>query len=579
MSYIKEWKTIWKKKREMIVLVLFIVYAFSKQNEWVIEFHESAIVSPEAFASTHGIMYDGPTEFNPNLHIFHVASSSSRDRVIHEMVRLELPAIKWAEEQVERKRYKRHGVIARHGVVLTDPMYNDQWHLHATNGIDSDSVILNGSGIIIGIVDDGLQHEHPEIKANYASRFSFNFNSGGSRDDPTPLNGQDGHGTSAAGVAIAVRNNGHCGRGIAYGAKVAGLRLIADPVSDLTESQALSKYFSIIDIYSNSWGPADTGQGLDAPGRLVRETLARYAGANIGRGGRGTIYVWASGNGRDRQDSCNYDGYANNPYVNAIGAVDYYGNQAWYSEGCAALMAVTPSSGSMKGIITADLLGSAGYTATECTATFGGTSSAAPLATGIIALMLQQRPELTWRDVKHVIAKGATRINPSDPSWTTNTAGYHHSNKFGFGLLKLPLLLSILSSHVLVPRTQKQYVLSKIRFSDYAFSGGGGVKSIVIDVSENPKQITFIESIMFIVALRHPKRGNVAISLTSPSGITSVLAEHRNDPNANYPDAGWSFSSVKHWGENVIVGNWTVTYDSNDGLGTLQWHRLGIFGY
>ncbi len=545
----------------LLSLLLLFSLSFAKQHEWVIELEHD--INPQEFASQHGLRYDGPTDVNPNLHIFHSSN-------IRMLVDTELPAIKWAEEQVERKRYKRHGV-------QIDPLYVDQWHLQLDHGIDDTNLQLNGSGVVIGIVDDGLQHEHPEIKDNYVARYSFNFNSG-PRDDPTPRNSQDGHGTSAAAVAMAVRNNGHCGHGVAYGAKVAGLRLIAEAVSDLTEAQALSKYFSVIDIYSNSWGPADTGQGLDAPGRLVRETLARYAGANIGRRGRGTIYVWASGNGRDRQDSCNYDGYANNPYVNAIGAVDYTGQQSWYSEGCAALMAVTPSSGSMKGIVTADLMGAAGYDPSECTRTFGGTSSAAPLATGIIALMLQARPELTWRDVKHIIAKGATQINPLDPSWTTNEAGYHHSNKYGFGLLKLPQLLTAMRNHVLLPVniTQKQYVLPVAYQHDRAI--GTTRTNVTISITENPQGIHFIETVMLKVALRHPRRGNVAISLTSPSGVTSVLAEHRNDPNANYPANGWAFSSVRHWGETTVIGDWIVTYDVSGTGGTLQWHRLGIFG-
>lgn len=58
-------------------------------------------------------------------------------------------------------------------------------------------------------------------------------------------------------------------------------------------------------------------------------------------------------------------------------------------------------------------MGGAGYDPTECTSNFGGTSSSAPLAAGIIALILEQRPDLTWRDVKHVIAKGSVPVQVS----------------------------------------------------------------------------------------------------------------------------------------------------------------------
>lgn len=48
---------------------------------------------------------------------------------------------------------------------------------------------------------------------------------------------------------------------------------------------------------------------------------------------------------------------------------------------------------------------------TGCTEGHTGTSAAAPLAAGMIALMLQVRPCLTWRDVQHVIVFTATKVS------------------------------------------------------------------------------------------------------------------------------------------------------------------------
>lgn len=47
-----------------------------------------------------------------------------------------------------------------------------------------------------------------------------------------------------------------------------------------------------------------------------------------------------------------------------------------------------------------------------CTVDHTGTSAAAPLAAGMVALMLQVRPCLTWRDVQHIIAFTATKVGP-----------------------------------------------------------------------------------------------------------------------------------------------------------------------
>lgn len=47
---------------------------------------------------------------------------------------------------------------------------------------------------------------------------------------------------------------------------------------------------------------------------------------------------------------------------------------------------------------------------TGCTEGHTGTSAAAPLAAGMVALMLQVRPCLTWRDVQHIITFTATKV-------------------------------------------------------------------------------------------------------------------------------------------------------------------------
>lgn len=64
--------------------------------------------------------------------------------------------------------------------------------------------------------------------------------------------------------------------------------------------------------------------------------MARKAfadGIAQGRGGKGSIYIFASGNGGSN-DNCNGDGYANAVYTIAISAVDEYGNKPYYSEPC-----------------------------------------------------------------------------------------------------------------------------------------------------------------------------------------------------------------------------------------------------
>ena len=176
-------------------------------------------------------------------------------------------------------------------------------------------------------------------------------------------------------------------------------------VTDVVEGHSLAFRQGHIDIYSSSWGPDDDGRTLDGPGPLAqkafklgvetvreKEELEREKGRMErdrerwttggvctgrrnecslvfvfvvalthsplfsltmclrlcvqGRGGRGSIFVWAGGNGGRAADSCSCDGYVVSPYTVAVGAVAEDGSKPWYAEECPALLAVTPSSGS-----------------------------------------------------------------------------------------------------------------------------------------------------------------------------------------------------------------------------------------
>ena len=85
-----------------------------------------------------------------------------------------------------------------------------------------------------------------------------------------------------------------CGVGVAPEAGLAGIRLIAQPVADYEEAQGLSYKNDQIHIYSSSWGPYDDASSLEGPGSVTKEMFQMEA-VN-GRGGLGSIWVWAGGN-------------------------------------------------------------------------------------------------------------------------------------------------------------------------------------------------------------------------------------------------------------------------------------------
>ncbi len=65
-----------------------------------------------------------------------------------------------------------------------------------------------------------------------------------------------------------------------------------------------------------------------------------------GRGGLGSLFVWAAGNGGRYGDSCNCDGYAVSPYTISVGSASERDNKPWYLEKCSSTIASTYSSGS-----------------------------------------------------------------------------------------------------------------------------------------------------------------------------------------------------------------------------------------
>ena len=280
---------------------------------------------------------------------------------------------------------------------------------------------VNGSGVKVVVLDDGLDHTHPDLAANYDPSISFDFND--DDPDPMPRDLSNSHGTRCAGEVAMAANNHLCGVGVAYGAALGGVRLLDGKISDRLEGLALAWAIQRgIDVVSSSWGPSDDGQTVEGPGQLA--TAALEKGATEGRCGRGVIYVWASGNGGSRGDDCNCDGYTGSIYTLSVSSASEQGAATWYGESCPSTLTAAYSSGAYtdQKIATTDTGGG-------CTVSHTGTSAAAPLAAGIVALALEAAPALTWRDVQYVA------LLASDPAPLRQNTGWKRN---GAGLLYNP---------------------------------------------------------------------------------------------------------------------------------------------
>ncbi|KAM8892325.1 furin (paired basic amino acid cleaving enzyme) b isoform 2-T4 [Spinachia spinachia] len=469
-------------------------------------------------------------------------------------IRLEKePQVQWVEQQVVKRRKKRD-IYAD----PTDPDFPEQWYLSTPTHQDLNTKAAwalgyTGKGVVVTILDDGIEKDHPDLISNYDPEASYDVNDGDA--DPQPRytqRNENRHGTRCAGEVAAAADNGVCGVGVAYDAKIGGVRMLDGEVTDVVEAHSLSLNPQHIHIYSASWGPEDDGKSLDGPAKLAKEAFLQ--GITKGRGGQGSIFVWASGNGGREQDSCNCDGYTNSIYTLSISSTTQSGNVPWYSEPCSSTLATTFSSGNPgeKQIVTTDLR-------QKCTDSHTGTSASAPLAAGIIALALQANVNLTWRDMQHLVVRTSQPGQLSAGDWKTNGVGRRVSHSYGYGLLDAGAMVALAQDWTTVaPQhqcvhnmlTQPRDVGSKLVFSKSVDACWG-----------RPEHVGSLEHVQARITLSHNQRGKLAIHLISPLGTCSTLLFPRPNDFSSEGFIDWAFMTTHSWGEDP-QGEWTLEIEN-----------------
>ena len=190
---------------------------------------------------------------------------------------------------------------------FNDPRYPLMWYANRGGMLDMNvqeawKMGITGKNIVVTILDDGVEKGNPDLVANYDPQASADIND--NDNDPTPrydLIDSNRHGTRCAGEVSAAANNSICGVGIAYDSRIGGVRMLDGDVTDAVEARSLSLNNQHIDIYSASWGPDDDGKTVDGPGNLASRAFIN--GVANGRKGKGSIFVWASGNGGRDHDN------------------------------------------------------------------------------------------------------------------------------------------------------------------------------------------------------------------------------------------------------------------------------------
>ena len=464
---------------------------------------------------------------------------------------------------------------------INDPLYGCQWHLsnddQFRNSAGQDIRVeevwstYTGSGINVAVVDDGMHHQHEDLTDNVLTSFNHNYD-----PDLTDIyHPFEDHGTAVAGL-IAAKDNSLGMRGVAPEAKIYGYNYLVEP-TDANEANAMSRNAATTAISNNSWGPGDSGQ--PEPATELWEAAVKN-GVTTGYDGKGVFYAWAAGNGGDF-DYSTLDEYANFYAVTAICAVGHDDIRSSYSEAGANLWVCGPSSSGRVGqprIATTD-------NGHRYRGSFGGTSAATPIASGVVALVREANNSLTWRDVKLVLAASARKNDPDNTSWVegafkygSTTDRYNFNHEYGFGMVDAKAAVDLAPGWTNVRDLREITSESSVINLPIPDLPSSGTPTIVTASLTVDPYVEFVEFVEVNAHFNHPYFRDLTVELVSPSGAVSTLS-----PSALVDGeltTEFRFGSARHLGEDA-AGEWNLRIkDAQDGdSGTLKSWGLTIYGH
>ena len=515
-----------------------------------------------------------------------------------------------------------------------------------------------GVGVKVAVVDTGLEICHPDLEASIEPGASFNFNEaywlGALPTDPFQPGTYGDHGTGVAGIIAAEADNGVGLRGVAPSVSLRGYNFLSavnpNVYFDAHGGSTSRPNSTDADIFNMSFGVL----GAEYNVSQAEIDLFRQGVSNL-RSRRGAIYVKAGGNGFSRcvslersglveigevdNDgdgvfeplyenynineeigcvSSNADASHNLPYLIAIGAFSANGERSSYSSAGSSLWVSAPAGEfgvDVPAQISTDQMGAEqGYDALfsglsgstgipvggtenphgDYVNSMNGTSAAAPNASGAVALLLEVQPQLTWRDVKYILASTARQIHQDIPevkigfggtgavlrhAWQTNAAGYHFHNWYGFGAIDIDGAVALARTHT--PNSLGAFsdgeevfrASESVAIPDH--SGSGVTQSVTATGIDATLKV---EAVQLDIEVTHPFTNDLGIYLVSPSGTESLLNAPFHEVLAADEDLYWTLLSNAFYGESP-AGEWTLkVIDAAEGdVGTLESWSLTFY--
>lgn len=509
-----------------------------------------------------------------------------------------------------------------------------------------------GNGVSIAVSDSGVDVNQEDLTANLLSSEHRNYVSGTSGGGwlGNPSHYGEAHGTAVSGIIGAVGWNNKGGTGIAPQARVAGFQFLD---SNQTTAMYVHQATGSFDIFNYSYGTG-LNADLDDDSLFIEQLRTNVA---TGRDNLGQIYVKAGGNEYDYfcdtmtgyvgevclPQNANIPAENNSPFMIVVGASNALGVKSTYSNAGSNLWVVAPGGeygDSRPAILTTDLTGCAqGFSTTtsgpytwnnfetydnsssvfttfnpNCsyTSVMNGSSSATPMVSGVVALMLSANPDLSWRDVKHILAVTADQIDSAsadsghpesqfdlagytyEQGWVQNQAAtpLNYHNWYGFGRVNAAAAVTMAQDPSYIP------IAAMVETNpDYDSNLGHGESGLSVAIPDGAAGLTrsvvinygslVIESVQLRLSVTHSRSGQVGVELTSPQGTKSILLNINNallhNVGSGSPDANLDVTLTTHafYGE-TATGTWSLKLI--DGItdarsGTLTDWSINLIGH
>ncbi len=476
-----------------------------------------------------------------------------------------------------------------------DPLYGCQWHLKNTGqlsfsgkavtagedinieGVWDDGI--SGAGINVAIVSDGIDLSHEDLSANVRSGLNWSYFEENNSESVDLSDNSSFTGTRAAGVIAATGYNGLGVRGAAHKASIYSYKL-AGNFSDADIKDAMVRNKEITAVSVNDWGYEDV---VFLQGALAAWEEGVELGIKKGFYGKGVFYVWGAGDGYENNDQANFSEYSNYYGVTAVCSTDGFGKKSTFSEEGVNLWVCAPGSD----ITTTD--NNNDYVAAS------GTVLSASQVGGVAALLREINGNLSWRDIKLILAGSARQNDVFNISWETgavkygsDTERYKYSYKYGFGTVDAEAAAELARSWKGVGemRTVSAFSDNEITIPDGEADGVLVSRVTVPDLEE----ILFTEFVEVELVLSCDCVQDLNIQITSPSGTVSELVRESvsgtsdEEKCVSYLRKKHRFGSAKHLGEDPS-GEWTLKIsdtasgDEKNGKNTVTLHSWSIKVY